>query len=69
MNVFSGPLRNEREGSSRADNTHHRAALAGVGECVGVLAPWLDASQRGGDKECEGGSVFVGRTEAGGEEV
>lgn len=28
-----------------------------------MLAPWQDATQRGGDKGCEGGSVVVGRTE------
>lgn len=28
-----------------------------------MLAPWLDATQRGEDKGCAGGSVVVGRTE------
>lgn len=28
-----------------------------------MLAPWLDATQRGGDKGCKGASVVVGRAE------
>lgn len=37
--MFSGPLCNNREGSSQANNTHRRAALAGVGERGGCLPP------------------------------
>lgn len=37
--MFPGPLRNKREGCSQADNTHCRAALAGVGECGGCFPP------------------------------
>lgn len=37
--IFLAPSIIIREGSSQADNTHRRAALAGVGERGGCLPP------------------------------